>query len=288
MKKSLRHLPKHKRDELRALVPIICEIIPNVEMIILFGSYARGTWVEDRYREDGTTYEYKSDYDLLILVENVHKAQNKGYRKRIRMAARHDAGCNTRLSLILHSVDEVNDALRDGSYFFADMKKEGILLFDSGTFKLARRKALNLDERREKAKENFELWFKDAKDFYKLYELSLEAGLYKKAAFLLHQAAENYYHTTLMVFTDYKPKLHDLEELGVNVSRLDARLKGAFPRNTEEERRLFNLLKRAYIDARYKKSYRIEKEELESLAERVRILQELTEQACNEKIAQMS
>jgi predicted nucleotidyltransferase len=30
-------------------------------MIILFGSYARGTWVEDKYTERGNVYEYKSD-----------------------------------------------------------------------------------------------------------------------------------------------------------------------------------------------------------------------------------
>jgi len=33
-------------------------------MIILFGSYARGEWVED-YQEN---YEYISDYDILVIT----------------------------------------------------------------------------------------------------------------------------------------------------------------------------------------------------------------------------
>ena len=60
MKKTLSHLPKHKRQELKETVSIITENA-EVEMIILFGSYARGNWVEDVYTEGHITYEYKSD-----------------------------------------------------------------------------------------------------------------------------------------------------------------------------------------------------------------------------------
>jgi uncharacterized protein len=45
----------------------ICQHAP-VEMIILFGSYARGDWVEE-YAADGVHFEYQSDFDLLVLVE---------------------------------------------------------------------------------------------------------------------------------------------------------------------------------------------------------------------------
>jgi hypothetical protein len=37
-------------------------------MIILFGSYARGQWVEDIYTEGHITYEYISDFDILVLT----------------------------------------------------------------------------------------------------------------------------------------------------------------------------------------------------------------------------
>ena len=47
MKKSLAHLPKHKRDELKLIVKKIRERI-EPEMIILYGSYARGDYKEQK------------------------------------------------------------------------------------------------------------------------------------------------------------------------------------------------------------------------------------------------
>ena len=57
MKRSLSHLPEHKREELETVVSVILEMVPTCEMIILFGSYARGDWVDDTYREGGVIYE---------------------------------------------------------------------------------------------------------------------------------------------------------------------------------------------------------------------------------------
>ncbi|MHC4500756.1 MAG: nucleotidyltransferase domain-containing protein, partial [Planctomycetota bacterium] len=76
MKKSLSYLPKHKRDELRLIVQRIREAVEQTEMIILFGSYARDEWVEEVYTERHVTYEYKSDFDILVVVED-HKIANR-------------------------------------------------------------------------------------------------------------------------------------------------------------------------------------------------------------------
>ncbi len=50
------------------------------------------------------------------------------------------------------------------------------------------------------------------------------------------------------------------------------------------EKRLFELLKRAYVDARYKIGYKITKKELEYLSKRVIKLQSITEKVCKAKI----
>jgi len=57
-----------------------------------------------------------------------------------------------------------------------------------------------------------------------------------------------------------------------------------FPRDTDQQRKSFTLLKKAYIDSRYKRGYKITKKQLEYLAERVKILQRLTKRVCGEKI----
>ncbi|MDD5597068.1 MAG: HEPN domain-containing protein [Victivallaceae bacterium] len=284
MKKSLSHLPEEKQDELRAVTEIITEMI-DAEFIILFGSYARGDWVEDKYvGNDGILYEYKSDYDLLIVVKDLAKYRYKGYRDKITGKILRMLHRDIYLSIIMHSVDEVKAAIKRGNYFFCDIKKEGIQLYSSRRFRLPAVKELKPKQRLSNAKRNFTDWFESANEFYWGYESYFNRKSYKIAAFQLHQATENFYHTVVLVFTGYKPKLHDLEILGIQVDRLSPEFKGIFPKNTDEEKRLFKLLKQAYIRARYDMGYTITQEELEYLAERVKLLQAITEKVCEEKI----
>lgn len=65
----------------------------------------------------------------------------------------------------------------------------------------------------------------------------------------------------------------------------DRRLLEGFAFHTPEQKRLFKLLADAYVHARYTKTYTITKEELDYLADRVRRLQTITEEACREQIA---
>lgn len=48
MKTSLDHLPQDKREQLNQVVQVIIDSV-QPEKIILFGSYARGKWVEDQH-----------------------------------------------------------------------------------------------------------------------------------------------------------------------------------------------------------------------------------------------
>jgi len=107
----------------------------------------------------------------------------------------------------------------------------------------------------------------------------------KIGAFNLHQAAERTYNAVILVYTGYKPKTHNLGKLKRYGKRFSEVLDGVFPDNTKEEKHLFDLLKRGYIDARYKAEYTITAEELSTLIERVGRLQLIAEQLCREKIA---
>jgi hypothetical protein len=92
----------------------------------------------------------------------------------------------------------------------------------------------------------------------------------------------------LLVFTDYRPKTHDIAVLGGAASQVDKKLREVFPRNTEEEKYTFELLKRAYVDARYNKNYSITLEELTYLASRIPLLRELVEKLCQQEIARLT
>jgi uncharacterized protein len=92
----------------------------------------------------------------------------------------------------------------------------------------------------------------------------------------------------LLVFTRYKPRTHDLRILRRVTNLLDQHLIKIFPQSTSEERRRFILLRNAYVDARYKKTYTITEAELTWLAEHVSNLMQLTETLCQEKINSFS
>jgi uncharacterized protein len=287
MKKSLSHLPNYKQRDLREITDIIVDTA-QPEMIILFGSYARGTWVEDRFTdpEDHNTYEYKSDYDICVITRTHGQARNEGLWDKSRHIA-WKSGIRVIVNIIAHDIKEFNRKIEKLEYFFCDIKKEGIVLYDTKNFRIVGAKRLSKKERRIIAKEDFELWFESACNFYEQFEFGFNKKHYKEAAFTLHQVTERLYAALLLVFTQYKPRTHDIEFLGHQVSTFDPRLCAVFPMFTEEDKRLFNLLKKAYIDARYKKSYSITKDELAYLSGRVEKLRTLTEEVCKTKIENM-
>ena len=248
-------------------------------MIILFGSYARGEWVED-YQEH---HEYVSDYDILVITAN-RKTAKRNKKWRDLEAQLRDHKELTKTNIIHHSIGFVNDRIEKHNYFFLDILKEGIVLHNSGNFKLSEPKALSPAERQTKAQEEFEHWFESADSFFDNFEYKYSKADYKNAIFQLHQAVERYYAAVLLVFTDYKPRTHDIEDLGCQSAKQHSDFKNIFPQSNEEEKRLFDLLKKSYIEARYSKSFAVEKSELEYLSQRVQLLKELTESVCQEKI----
>ena len=92
---------------------------------------------------------------------------------------------------------------------------------------------------------------------------------------------------TLQQSSDYKPKTHELADLRKRAINIHEALKAIFPLNTQEEQDRFDLLCRAYVDARYNKDYSIMIEELKYLAEQVALLRKLVEQLCEEEIARL-
>lgn len=281
MIKGLKHLPKEKQEELQIITKSL-EACKGVEMVILFGSYARGTWVEDLYEEKGTTYEYQSDYDILVVTNKLDIFHQFDIEKKMRRAI--SGQTETPISLIFHSIKHLNQALDRGNYFFTDIKKEGILLFNSQKFDLREPKILTSEEAKQKAQEYYNQWFTSACEFIEGFEFYYGRNLYHKSAFLLHQSVEHFYVAILLVFTDYRPKEHDLQKLDLKVRNCDKRFH-IFSRKTKEEKHLFRLLQRAYIDARYKiDEYSITKEELEYLANKVYMLKEITVEICKQRI----
>jgi uncharacterized protein len=283
MKTSLEHLPPNKQDKVRAIARLIREAAP-VDMIILYGSFAREDWVDD------PVGGYFSDVDLCVIVKTSRQANQPRLWSTLEQDARRLSG-RAPVSIIAHDIRDINHHLRGGHYFFPDLVKDGIMLHDSGRLKLAQARESTPAERLSFARACFREYFEKANRLFNFFEIGLQNEWYKEAAFELHQATECYYKTMILVFTAYRPKEHNLESLGKQCADLHPDLRDVFPAKdtaTEEEKHRFELLKQAYVDARYSMSYCITREELEWLAGHVRELRGRVERVCQERIAALA
>lgn len=281
---TLGHLPDNKRRELERVARILFDEFEDalktklsdkhrsgrILKLILFGSYARGDWVEDR--KSG----YRSDYDLLVVVNAETFADPGEYwdqaaERFVRelTVTKHLA---TPVNFIVHSLIDVNDHLAHGRPFFVDIARDGIVLYEAPGHPLASPKTLQPEIAKAEAKRHFDHWFPLARHALKLAQDSIEDDVSRDAAFMLHQAIERLYHCALLVVTLYSPKSHRLSFLRSHAERTDPRLIEAWPRDTRFSRRCFATVDRAYIGARYSHEYAITGEELAWLVERVKIL----------------
>ena len=228
-----------------------------------------------------------SDYDLLVLTrKEIGAIQYSLYAKiKDRFFENKNRPFHTHPQFINYGIDEFNHALTKAHYFETEIKRDGILLYDSGQYKLARRRKLDFAEIRERAQKYFDDKFTTAIDFINGVKFYYENGRYKMAAFHLHQSAENLLRTVSLVHILYSPKNHDLDELLRSCKAYTIELCRAFPRNTPEEERLFDLLQRSYIESRYNPDFEITKTDIEALVPKVERLRDIVEKICREQIA---
>ncbi len=99
-------------------------------------------------------------------------------------------------------------------------------------------------------------------DLYRIREQN------KMCAFMLHQAAEQSLHTLLQLKTGLRVVTHNLDKLYRYCCMVCYQLPEIiFGSNKENDKRLFNLLQKAYIDTRYKSDYFINTVDLLALTE---------------------
>ena len=294
MKTSLEHLPLTLRSRLQAITQAITRRVRPCEKIILFGSYARGNYVRyDVKVEYGVQTIFRSDLDIMVLVSPGANLTVVGDIL-FRLEGEADDGEDlpfpdnlkvAPLQILYDRIDVVNVFLRDARYFYADMVREGILLYDAGRIPLAEIGTPDPPRFKEMAEEYYAEQMDRVTCFSDMLQTMYQKEKYTMGSFCLHQATENLYCAILLVFTLYRGKVHDLKKLR-NQTRIHCReLLTPFPLRTQRDKNLFGLLCAAYVQARYNPNFVVRKEELDEMILRVNRLREIVEKACTEKIA---
>lgn len=286
MPRSLNHLPAGKRAELAFVVEALTtsfdqerskrrsERLNNgaILRIILYGSYARGDWVED------PVGRYFSDYDLLVVVADERHTDVLEFwdtaEKRLLAALSSGARLRTPVNFIVHSQAEVDEALTRGRPFFIDILRDGVVLKDlPDAPAFAEPQPLAPETELAEARVHYEDWIPSAARALKGARFYVAEGDFNDAAFLLHQAAERLYSGLVLVLTLYTPKSHNLIRLRNLAEEIDPGLAEAWPTETKFQKRCFELLRAAYVKARYSRHYKVTAEELAWMRERIELLQ---------------
>lgn len=297
MRTDLNHLPGRKQQELEAAVRILFQEFKaatsgttapwkkqgRILKVILYGSYARGDWVDD------PVGGYKSDYDLLVVVNDERLTDVVDYwataDDRLMREMTITQTLSAPVSFIVHGLKDVNKQLEQGRPFFTDIVSQGIAIYEAEGFPFATSTELDPCTARTEAQKHFDHWFPLADHALNLARVSKGNGVKRDAAFMLHQATERTYHCTMLVLTLYSPKSHKLGFLRGHAEEIAPELIEAWPRDDRFSRRCFELLRQAYVNARYSPHYKISDEELTWLGERVAILQDLVGDVCRRRLS---
>jgi HEPN domain-containing protein/predicted nucleotidyltransferase len=294
---GLDHLPANKQRDLEHVVRVLfeelqCEIglatqgwkkRARILKVILYGSYARGDWVDD------PVGGYKSDYDILVVVNDARLTDPVEYWSKADDRLMRDVTITDTLSapvnFIVHDLADVNDQLAQGRPFFVDIAQQGIALYEAEGFELGAPRILAPEQASIEARKHFDYWFPKVQSAVRGAARYVEDGERNDAVFTLHQAAERAYHCVLLTLTLYSPKSHKLNFLRSHAEEIVPELIEAWPRADKFSRRCFELLRQAYVNARYSPHYEISDEELNWLAERIAVLQSLVKEVCERRLA---
>jgi predicted nucleotidyltransferase/HEPN domain-containing protein len=283
MKTSLDHLPAAKQRELEHIKNVLMREFEaaiaggtqdwrrngKILKLILFGSFSRTDWVDEP--QNG----YQSDWDLLIIVNHEKLTDIADYWFVAEDKLLRDPEVGRPVNIIVHTTAEVGAALSRGRYFWVDIIREGVALYELPGYSLVAPKPPTAADAYRVAKGYFDAkqvdirrWLETA-DFQTV-QSAYDEGFRKLAAFSLHQATENAYACFLLVRTFYFPRSHNLNFLRSLAEDKDRRLVEAWPRESRLDRRHFELLRRAYVEARYSDAYKITADDLLSIGSAVR------------------
>ena len=280
MKTNLDHLPERQQQELATIRSTLLNEFEaaiksgsggtsewrkggQVLKIILFGSYARNDWVDEP--ENG----YLSDFDLLVIVSHEKLTDIADYWWVAEDKILRDPTIGRTVNIIVHALAEVNQGISRGEYFWTDILRDGVTLYELPGHPLATPKPISPADAFSLAQRHYDEW-------RNAMERSLETaasmiakgddlGWRKDAAFAIHQAVERAYICVLLVHTLYFPRSHNIKFLRSLAEDVEKSLAQAWPREHRIDRRRFEILKRAYVEARYSEQFSVSFDDLELL-----------------------
>lgn len=279
MQSSLPYITRHQQHKLEAVIAsIVREVKPA--KIICYGvrTSAHHTWsCFLQHAESPATV----DYDLLVISHESEKAKRNALAQAFCARNGEDIKFNT----VVHSIQAVNDALKEGDFFFTRLYHIGVMLYDSNA------QVLTVPSAKAEAalsasvvQAHWQKWFGQAQVFHESVDYFLSNQCHALAVFMLHQAVEHSCLALIRIYMGYRANTHKLARLLALTENFSLYPLTIFPRLTPEQSNLFAVLEAAYVEARYNPAYAVEASTVRTLQKQVKELLQVAELLYDDKL----
>lgn len=256
------------RDQYSLLLQSLVDRIAAVAkpcMIYLLGASLRKTKIESIFNVSAIGSQEIADCFVLVLIQNSPGTKSHETQDRIENSCK----SLTQVTAIVLQYTLFEEWVAEGHPFARTVLRSAILLYNEGNLLLPVSISANPETSVKTGEELSREGLVKAKEFLAgatLFQVRKQPAM---AAFMLHQSAEQALQNILRTGTGYYANTHNIERLIRYASFVSDRLPELFPQKTDQEKRLFDRLQTAYIDTRYKTSFKIHYEELEMLTGKV-------------------
>jgi uncharacterized protein len=240
------------------------------DKIFLLGASLHRRRSESIFNTVAPSSQYISDCFLLILIKDTSNKELHEWQDKI------ETNCKVLMPVTTIVLQKAifEEWLKKGHCFAVNVLQSAVLIYASGNFEL-QGDQISSDNIGKPIEKFFVEGLTKAKEFLAGSELFRVRKQHAMAAFMLHQSAEQALRTLLKAATGYHANTHSIDRLLRYAGLVSYQLPDIFPQKTQEERRLFSLLQKAYIDTRYKEDYKINTDELLCITEKVRRIHEI-------------
>jgi uncharacterized protein len=233
----------------------------------------------DRIKYEGIS---KATFDLFVIINKSHNLADHEIIQKIELLAE---PLECEVTAIVQSLDAVNELIAKNSRFLTTIYHKAVLVYNAGNNSILTPPAASShEETMSKIEIAWNKCFQTAERFFKTACFCLDNGWNEKAVFDLHQATQHACMALLRVYTGYRSTTHNLFRLLALIENFSFVPSTIFPCITEEETELFNLLNKAYSDARYKETYTVPTETAIVLKNRVQQFLLVTQKLYDKKI----
>jgi len=269
-------------SELKTITDFILSQIP-AEKIICFGSTIKITKNTScfKHKENESRSAGLNKYYILIVPAAKEAEPDIIIQQTIEQKLKHIA----EVTIIVHRMEEINQALQHGSSFFTTLYKKGTLLHDKENEPfVAPAKETEIINRLTKREKFWSQWFELSENFLSGARFYAKDRKHNLAIFMLHQTLQHCYSGMLRVLTGYRTNSNGLNRLIKLIENILPESSFISANKTPENTRLTKLLLKGFSDARYCDQFEASQEEVETLINRIEHILKEANVACLNKI----